>query len=106
MEIIENGVIVEWVNLNEGYSGDYDPNDPEDINLLRFDVSRIVDGKREEVLDASYCTLFPADAPCEQRCRALAIIMREVGPEVRSGHSIKRLCEKLSWISPETMDDF
>jgi hypothetical protein len=100
MELIKGIVRIEWVELGEGISGDYDPNDQNDIELLRFDVDRKINGEWEEVSDASYCTLFPVDAPEELKKKALEFLMSEIWEEVDSGHSIKRLCQRLSWINP------
>ena len=38
IELIRGGRKVEWIDIGEGWSGDYDPDDPDDIALLRFDV--------------------------------------------------------------------
>ena len=48
--------------------------------------------------DASYCTQFPVKANPIARQLALNYLMDEVWDEVIQGHSIKKLCEKLSWI--------
>ena len=42
-ELIKDRVKVEWVELGEGWWGDYDPDDPMDEELLRFDVSWLDD---------------------------------------------------------------
>jgi len=42
-EMIRDNIMVEWVELGEGLCGDYNPDDPDDIELLRFDVSRLDD---------------------------------------------------------------
>ena len=88
-------VTVQFENLEEGLRGDYNPNDPDDINLLRFTVYK--DG--EEVEDASYCTEIPADANVVDVMNAAERILKEVYAPLQSGHSIKKLCEALSWIS-------
>jgi hypothetical protein len=98
-------VLVEWSNLGEGISGDYNPKDPTDINLLRFDVSYKRSGEKDwtPVNDASYCTQFPASAPKAKRMSALKLLMSEyfepVIAYVEQGISVKKLGEKLSWIS-------
>ena len=100
-------VMVEWVDLGEGISGDYDENDTDDVALLRFDVS--VKHKGEDdwtgVEDASYCTQMPADDTDEKILKkGLEMIMDEVFEAVVEGHSIKKCCEQLSWISPESVN--
>ena len=37
-EVIRGDRKVEWVDIGEGWNGDYDPDDPDDTALLRFDV--------------------------------------------------------------------
>ena len=98
MELIKNNVKVEWVGLGEGLNGDYDPNDPEDIELLRFDVSVLVDGEWTDPGDASYCTMFPVSSTIEEQGEALALLLGEVYEWASQGHSVKRLCQRLSWI--------
>lgn len=50
---------LEWEDIGEGYSGDYDPNDPNDKPLLR--ATMLFDN--EPVDSGSYCTLAPAKTP-------------------------------------------
>lgn len=108
MELIKGNVKVEWVRLGEGYDGDYDPSDPEDVELLRFDVS--VQNPEtlewEEPRDSSYCTLFPTDSPEEQQQKALELIMFNIYDHASAGLSIKRRCEELSWIDPYWVNDY
>ena len=90
-------------------SGDYRPDDPHDINLLRFDVyvkadadtnAETVDGWAE-VEDASYCTNMPATASEDVLEKALRCIFKRyrdviTGPDYPS---VKKLGEELSHIS-------
>lgn len=53
---------VEWEHIGEGWSGDYNPDDPNDEPLLRFTV--YIRGvwpefEWEQLEDASYCTQMP-----------------------------------------------
>lgn len=100
MRLIKEDVMVEWVRLGEGIAGDFNPDDPEDEELLRFDVSRWDNESCawEEVPDASYCTLVPVGASHEQKLNGLQSIMSEVFEPVMEKHSIKKLCERLSHI--------
>ena len=100
MELIKDNVKVEWVELGEGVCGDYDPNDPEDVELLRFDVLVWIDGEWTDPGDASYCTLFPVETTIAEQGMALAYLLDEVYEWASSGNSIKKLCERLSWIKP------
>ena len=93
-----DGFRVEWVSLGEGNFGDYNPADPEDQELLRFDVSRQDEnGQWEQIQDGSYCTLMPVDTSSEILRAALNYILVEIG----GGFNIKRRLEQLSWLSPE-----
>ena len=71
IELIRGGRKGEWIDIGEGWSGDYNPDDPTDTPLLRFDVLELtkVEGlfsdspelEWEVLDDASYCTQMPAD---------------------------------------------
>jgi hypothetical protein len=105
MELKKDKVMVEWDDsTNEGISGDYDPDDPNDIPLLRFYVNKLVSNEWEELPDASYCTQVDARTSNDIQRKLLQVLMDEVYEEVKSGHSIKKLCEQLSWIDPSWVD--
>lgn len=91
-------VRVRLSHIGEGIFGDYDPNDKEDIPLLRFDVEKFDNGDWEPVDDASYCTRIEADRYFTDVIAAMTVIMTEVYAAVEDGHSIKKTCERLSWI--------
>lgn len=111
-----DGIRVEWVELGEGLSGDYDPCDPDDVELLRFDVyqqasaEELAEGYDSGFVDpatgitwvdpgdASYCTLVPVSATPEQRLALLRLLHGRVGNPPR-----KRLMEQASWISLEDL---
>lgn len=99
-KLIRDNVKVEWVELGEGWNGDYDSDDPEDEELLRFDVYVLIDGEWEMKDDASYCTRFPANATPEQRRKGLEILLNEFHDALSSDVdiSVKRLGEEMSWI--------
>lgn len=82
----------------EGYNGDYDPNDPDDQLLMRFDVYHLVNGDWEAVDNASYCTNLPNTIKPEDAERVMGYILSEVADAVRQDISIKKRCERLSWI--------
>ena len=107
VSVYNDTIRVDIVNIGEGLSGDYDPDDPEDINLLRFDV--YIKNPKEntdwyEIEDASYCTLLEATQPIEEIIEAAKLIhsrYSEVIPtyeDYLNGPSLKRLGEELSWI--------
>jgi hypothetical protein len=78
--IIRGNVKIEWVNLGEGFDGDYDPENPDDRNLLRFEVYRNEGIEWVAIEDGSYCTLVDA-----------------IYDDVSAHGKAKRLCESLSW---------
>lgn len=83
---------VSWEHIGEGMSGDHDPDDPDDVPLLRFFVYK--DG--EPLEDGSYCTLMPVDTPPEIMKRALVVIYRAAQQD-----NPKRELEELSWMRPD-----
>jgi hypothetical protein len=112
-DLTRGDVCVSWVELGEGYNGDYDEEDPEDVELLRFDVlvrgplielhgleSERAYGEWANARDSSYCTLFPVESTPEQRERGLHIIMDRIYAPLMMGLSIKKVCQELSWIEP------
>ena len=60
-------VRVAWVCLGEGYNGDYDPKNPEDELLLRFDVAVKNEDIGSFVTIESRCTCFAANASARTR---------------------------------------
>ena len=95
---------IDFVNLGEGLCGDYNPTDPNDVNLLRFDVyqRRCVFDAWEPVNDASYCTMIPADTSTEILQKALQFLLTQYTNALESpSESVKKLGERLSHISPE-----
>lgn len=104
---INRNVKVEWIDLGEGIQGDYDESNPEDVHLLRFDVSVLKDGSWQAVDDASYCTNMPADTDEKILKKAVAYLAKEyanvLGDDLYA--SVKKLGESLSWISPDWFSD-
>jgi hypothetical protein len=88
-------------STNEGWGGDYDSSDPDDQLLLRFDVDERIGNTDswQPIDDASYCTALPANTPRKFLDKALQLIMLEVKEAVDTGYSIKKTCERLSWIN-------
>jgi hypothetical protein len=105
-ELIKDPIRVSWVELGEGLCEDYNPDDPNDVELLRFDIDikaseahQDGDWWWEAIDDASYCTQVPVSATPEERGKLLEIIMDWVYEPATQGYSIKKICERLSWIS-------
>jgi hypothetical protein len=99
--IIRGNVRIDWVNLHEGFDGDYDPENPDDVNLLRFDVYRHDGHDWVEVEDGSYCTQIPANTNHATLRRILRSFMDYIYDDVVSVGKAKRKCEQLSWTSPD-----
>ena len=96
-----------FVDIGEGRSGDYDPDDPEDEALLRIDIETLVDGDWTELRDGSYCTLVPVDTPKEEQTRLLDVAAKVLERAEANGESLKRTAEGLSWIEPgDKEEDF
>src|SRR5574342_1129349 len=73
-ELRRGDLLAEWEYIGAGLSGDYDPDDPDDIELLRFSVSKF----GEQLDDASYCTLMPVGTDPKILERALNLILDAV----------------------------
>jgi hypothetical protein len=101
MSYIRGNVRIEWEYLGEGVCGDYDPDDKNDEPLLRFTVSKKINGNWEQIEDASYCTLVNIYTPKKTLKEYLRVIYQNVSGDVRGGMSIKRCCEWLSWIGSD-----
>ena len=95
-------------DCSEGHSGDYDPTDPTDEPLLRFDVI-LVDGKNyKEIQDGSYCTNLKATDDRKLLTKAVKCILNEAESTIYltedkevAYHGFKRIMEGLSWIKIE-----
>ena len=84
------------------YNGDYNPDDPDDSKLIRFDVFiKDSDGEWTAVDDASYCTTLQITLPMRDLERKITTVFKEyknVETHIRQGGSVKKLGETLSWI--------
>ena len=96
---IQRGPVrVSMIDLGEGYNGDYDPDDPDDAPLWRFDVYVKDGGSWEPLDDCSYCTRLPTTAPKAQVEAVLRTILEAVYEPVSRGDGAKHLCSRLSWL--------
>jgi hypothetical protein len=93
------------VRLGEGYAGDFNPDDDDDEELLRFDVERQVDGDWEAVPCGSWCTLLPATSDPLVLRAGLALLLRELYEPVIRGEGIKTIAERLSSMDARTLED-
>lgn len=87
---------VEWVDLGEGVSGDYNPDDPEDEPLLRFDTyQRDETGEWVEFEDGSYCT----NTRCDESEETLQKLVQFLADRIADDPH-RKTAERLSWIDP------
>lgn len=95
-------VRVRFVNLDEGYAGDFDAEDAEDVPLLRLDVRDELEARAEGLGDddgwESYCTLVPAWTPREQLERLAALVAQDIHYWRSQGVSAASRIEELSWM--------
>lgn len=102
--LVDGDLAVELDHIGEGYGGDYNPDDPEDDELIRFTVLRRVDGVLEPIDDGSYCTRLPATITPAQADRATREILKaaRIGD---AGGNLSRLLEEQSHLSPMHLAD-
>ena len=96
-ELTANGGTVEVDDIGGGLSGDYDPEEKDDIPLHKYTVLK----DNEPVEDASYCTQVPTNVTITEATKILGAIMNEVAEPLEQGYSIKKMCERISWIDRE-----
>lgn len=114
--ISNDGMIkVEWTDLGEGYSGEYDPSDATDEPLLRFDAWVKVTGtdmdeqRGLEFYDGdewgykpngSYCTLTNANTHGPLLVRLAQLIANELAENLDNGFW-KSTAEAMSHANPD-----
>lgn len=98
--LVKDDVRVTLEDIGEGWNGDAEPGE---ATLIRFAVETLVDGEWEPVENSSYCTTVPTTAERLTLERMADAIMREVFDLVKRRESVKRVCEKLSWLSEESL---
>lgn len=103
--LVDGDLAVELDHIGEGRSGDYDPGDPDDAQLVRFTVLRRVDGVLQPIEDGSYCTNLPTTITAAEAERASREILKaaRVADEAGGGH--RRLLEEQSHLSPMHLAD-
>ena len=106
--LVRGNVKVEWTVIGEGLHGDYDPMDPEDVELLRFSVFVLRDGGWEEKADASYCSQFPVSATAEEKLAGLEILLEQFHDALSADidASVKKLGEQMSWIDIAVVSEY
>lgn len=104
-------VKVVWDYIGEGVCGDYDPEDPHDVALMRFDayvntsLVSLEDIAYEDEFedwampqDSSYCTNVPEQTP-GPRLLVLAQEIADTLCEALPKGGWKRAAEEMSWIT-------
>jgi hypothetical protein len=103
LPMLERGDLrLEWVNIDEGFNGDYDPSDAEDENLLRLDLMLVKSD--EQVHNGSVCTQVNATAETSMLesflLRMMNRIEREIGCSFPDKEPpAKHLFEEFSYVS-------
>lgn len=93
-------LIVSFVREGEGIGGDYDPSDPDDVELLRLDavVVRGLDPLTEGGEQAaSTCTQVPAEMPLADRRRLIDLLADAIIAELHGGRSLDRIIQRACW---------
>lgn len=84
--VIRGRVKVSLVELGESlFGGDYEPQDPEDAEVLRFDFYGLLNGVWVPCLDASYCTQISVSATRTERRALLERLWDEGAGSVEGG---------------------
>jgi len=101
--LTKENVMVEWVDLGEGISGDYDETDPDDKVLLRFDFSirDSIGSDWQEVPDSSYCTNVELNTPPNILATGLKLLMEVAYDDIAEHGRAKRILEELSWMDAD-----
>lgn len=95
--VIEGRFMANWVYLGEGWDGEYDPNDPDDMALLRFDTYEWGDGDWEPIDGGTYCTGMPVGT---DRDTLVWVLERIVADLHACLDSPRRMLEGWSWVNP------
>lgn len=105
MDKLQKGnVVIEWVELGEGWCGDYDPNDPDDVEMLRFDAYIAGHEWEDGYPTYSYCTSFPVSSSPEVREAGLKYLMEHLYEPMSKGERCRHLAEEMSWINPSYVE--
>jgi hypothetical protein len=85
-----------FVDIGEGLHGDYDPDDPTDVALLRLDY--LVNGEEVE----SACTQLPTSTTENQQAAALSLVHQFVAAHPAT--SPKRVVDIFSWLDESWLE--
>lgn len=94
----DDALRVDLEYIDEGYSGYYQADDPQDEPLLRLTIyRRDNEGEWQAITDASYCTLIPATLPLPVLQAVATHILGMVSGE--EDYTIEKIAERLSWLN-------
>ena len=112
-------VMVEWVDLGEGTCGEYNPDDPNDIALLRWDAYVKWTGTPMDEIrglepayerdgwacrdDSSFCTQTPVETDEVVLLDLAQLIADELADNLDNG-GWKNRAEEMSYAHPEWLD--
>lgn len=108
MSMSDEILSVNWFNAHEGLHGPYNADDPNDVEMLRFDVYVNTAKKYEKpqwrsVRNASFCTQVPVNTDDKVLEKLLRGIFKQYRAEIDGfpvKKSVRTLGEALSWVSP------
>jgi hypothetical protein len=92
---------VELANIGEGYFGDYEENNPDDKELIRFYVDVFNGEEWEYVEDSSCCTCIPVDTDINilvEKAKSIHKAFKDKIDEYPVNFSVKSIAEQLSWM--------
>lgn len=92
--------------IGEGWSGEYNPDDEDDVPLLRLDLlaykgyqgfSDEVDEKWVYPWDGSICTSLHATAPLEEQQAFLASALEFLSDIIQANGSVRKAMDSITW---------
>lgn len=92
-------------HIGEGYSGEYNPDDPKDQPLYRFTFEEWRDGEWQGLPGNSYCTYLPVTEDKEVREKAARLLMDKMTEVYEADESIRAAGSILSWMDPTWITD-
>jgi len=96
IELSSGGKKVVWEWIGEGWNGDFNPEDSDDVPLLRFSCYHFLNGDWQQMDDASYCTRMPISSNRFHLVKAAMIILEAI-----EDCNYKKRLEELSWFEPQ-----
>jgi hypothetical protein len=106
IEVIKDNIRLVWEDIGEGWSGDYNDEDPDDTPLLRFSIDwrENANSDWEGLNDASYCTGLPIDTDTDTLCEYAESIIASLSSTKEKPTGYKRTLERWSWLGIEDLN--